>query len=504
MASNLSLSKTSASIGAEGGTITFTVNDPDSEGWKLSVTNSAAGASLSQTSGTGTTENIVLTVPANSNGSTYQVYLKAAGSSESQADAKTSWTNIAQTYAWLAYPDPDCFEVVVKIKYSSGRTGYRRYKMRPHPSLNCAYCYYGLTEQLGAGKSSVPFAGGLVLNGMTYDENREYTLDNVVWASYLENPFAFPATRQQIFSEKIVGMAMATKPFSEGQFGSYPLYVFTTGGIWAIPQGLDGEFGSPAAVSRDVALSREAIAPLDQSIAFATAKGIKIVAGSEFVDISPDMDGRHYKPDGELMALLESQEGLSLLRPAWYTDEPFLSFISNCQIAYDYLGGRIILFRRGYSYMYVYMLASRTWHKLSLVDMRVETRRALNSFPDCYIACYDKESWGPRLLNLSVPYDGTEAQPTRPGLIITRPVDLDLPDIYKTINRIRLRGRFTRGNVKYVLQGSNDGDRWYLLHSLRGPSWKMYRVILIVDLKPSERLSYLEIDYADRFRNRIR
>jgi len=90
------------------------------------------------------------------------------------------------------------------------------------------------------------------------------------------------------------------------------------------------------------------------------------------------------------------------------------------------------------------------------------------------------------------------------GIIVTRPFDLGEPDIRKAITQIRIRGRYNRGDVKYILMGTFDGIHWKRLRSLRGGSFKMFRMILLTALSPTERISWIDIDYESRFTNRLR
>lgn len=90
------------------------------------------------------------------------------------------------------------------------------------------------------------------------------------------------------------------------------------------------------------------------------------------------------------------------------------------------------------------------------------------------------------------------------GILITRPFDLGEPDVYKTIKAIKIRGDYDKGNVKYLLQGSDDGRTFYTLSSMRGKSWKMFRLFILADLEPTERISWVDIEYETRFKNRLR
>ena len=105
---------------------------------------------------------------------------------------------------------------------------------------------------------------------------------------------------------------------------------------------------------------------------------------------------------------------------------------------------------------------------------------------------------------LDVNPESEDAPETAKGILITRPFDLGMPDVFKSITNIRIRGDYDKGNVKYLLQGSDDGRIFYTLSSLRGKSWKMFRIFILADLEPTERISWIDIDFEPRYNNRLR
>ena len=100
--------------------------------------------------------------------------------------------------------------------------------------------------------------------------------------------------------------------------------------------------------------------------------------------------------------------------------------------------------------------------------------------------------------------DPENPQKVAKGILITRPFDLGMPDVYKSITSIKIRGDFDKGNVKCILQGSNDGRTFYTLNTLRGKSWRMFRIFILADLEPTERISWIDVDFEPRYNNRLR
>ena len=408
----------------------------------------------------------------------------------------------ARPFAWLAYPDPRCYQVDVACSKNGYEWDYTRYKMEAHPNLQCSFVYLGLDKPLG-------FTPGEELpDGYVFptEENRILREDNIIWASEMDNPFVFPVTGRLSFNSEIISIANATKALSEGQFGQFPLYVFTKDGIWSVPISSTGGFTASLPMSRDVALSKNSVQALEQSIAFVTSQGVMLLQGSNIENISPYMNGRHYALEDDVKLLLRRSEWGDI-SPICEDDTTFMGFVTGSKIAYDYNGRRIIFFRDGYYYQYEYYITSGTWHKIT-GDMLQYT--VLNSYPECYIgATFAREGVAENIiLNYSTVLDdaGKLSDTVEPvkGIIITRPFNLGEPDIRKTIKQVRIRGKFNRNDVKYILLGSFDDIHWQRLHSLRGGSYKSFRMIIVFNLSPTERISWVDIDYESRFTNKLR
>lgn len=402
--------------------------------------------------------------------------------------------NNLDPFSWISYPDVHCIKVEVATR--SGR--YISIPMKEHPRLNCSYAYLGPKP---------------LVDYMVYDEtmsetvpekddNDSYVIDNKIFLSDVDNPIIFPITnRYTVGAGKIVGMAVATQALSQGQFGKFPLYVFTTDGIWALGTNDNGTFSSVVPVSRDICDSPDSITSLEQEIVFVTKKGVMLLSGSEIVELSANMDGRHYAVEPTAQNIISSQEGYGFLVDSLSDRTIFNSFLDNVKCAYDYVGKRLILINPDKNYQYVYRFGSQTWHKLNIETY--EVKDVLNSYPECYAYAVDPDG-NACLLNLSVVEGENEKPRSVKGVVASRTFDLGEPDIYKTITDIRVRGDFRKGAVKFILQGTQDGINFFTLSTLRGKAWKRFRIILLTDLDVHERISWIDIQYEKKFTNRLR
>lgn len=478
-------------------------------------------------------------------------------------------------YAFQVFPDNRAKRMLVKVtRIQSGKESisYGDFKMEAHPYLDCAVTIAPLRRDL----ISMCYLSALP----EFDKLQTYAIDNLdnkLLVSNSDDPFVFPVERRYTFQSKVIGIAVANTALSQGQFGQFPLYVFTEDGIWVMETGADGSFVSQKPLSREVCSNPYSITSIDKAVVFVTKKGVMLIHGAEVINLSEHMNGRHFIPNDDALGLVNKLEGYKQFDDAIKDEDPFMTFMQDARVAYDYPGERLIFMSpSNQDFQYVYKINTKTWHKQSFENIQLIT--PLNSYPNClvlgeskvkelwidtprsdgealnYISiiqevfsryevalsedrCYafatqdigidvsmidemnleslvlDLESVGvftyisqgsQKVFSLSTILDASRQQTTAKGVIITRPFDLDEPDVYKTIKNVKIRGDFDKGNVKYFLQGSDDGRTFYNLTSLRGKSWKMFRLFILTDLEPTERISWVDIDYEVRFKNRLR
>lgn len=416
---------------------------------------------------------------------------------------------IQQSFGFLVWPASRCDMIYIKAtEYSydkdtgkwntiSKRQG--QFEMSDHPYIpNLSYSYIDVTECLWDNLSE---------DDGTYKfplEDNINVLSNRIYHTDVDQPFIFPDRgRYTISSGEILGIAIATKALSSGQFGQFPLYVFSSDGIWVMETAADGTFASAKPLSREICSNPESIIPIDQAIIFVTQKGVMLLDGNSTTLLSDNMDGKHYALDGSLIEIMKGTQWEPYTR-SMSDDESFSEFISEASIVYDYTGKRIILFSPHSSdYQYVYMLGTATWHKISMTvsGEHPQLKRILNSYPSCYLSV--RGCRRSMVIDMSTVLDVSSRERTT-GIVISRPFDMGNPDIMKVIRDIRIRGNFSRGAVSYALLGSQDGICWRMLRSLGSGSFKLFRIVLFTDLFPDERISWVDIDFITRFTNKLR
>ena len=492
--------------------------------------------------------------------------------SEKSTTRSFSYTSYQKTersiYGFQIFPDSKCYRMLVTaVKTGNNGTETIRYgdfAMKPHPYLNCSYYYGGIGKELWdlCTASSIPD-----ISLSTYGES-----DNQLLVSEMDNPFFFPINKRYTFQSPIVGVGIATTALSQGQFGQYPLYVFTEDGIWAMEVAADGTFVTQKSVSRVICNNPDSVTSIDDAIIFASDRGLMLLRGSDVVNISPFMHGKHFVLKGTPKEMIEKTD-FKFAIDAMQDKDAFLTFIKDASIAYDYAGQRLILLSKSNThFQYVYQIDTQTWHKQSRPNTPL--KQVINSYPECYVlgepfeirylGLLDKdveeEDSFVSFVHMIVPQLSETAirslfrygesidvthldadmiddlcsrveigfitriaqyrrKPTRiwdfttsfdsgrtslKGVITTRPFDLDHPDVKKSIKDIRVRGQFPKGAVKFILEGSDDGENFYVLSSLRGKSWKLFRLTLLCDLGPDDRISWVDIMYDTKFTNKLR
>lgn len=395
-------------------------------------------------------------------------------------------------YSLLFFPDPRCYKAVVDYQVGAD-VARAELEMKAHPYLDCAYFYGGVDTLLS---SYCNMAATTPYTGTALDE-----VDNKLYASNINNPFLFPNERILSFDYKVQEIAVATMALSSGQFGQFPLYVFTDGGIYAVEIGADGSFMSQKLLSRDVSVNRNSIRSIDQAVVFTSSKGVMLLQGSQTTELSPYMNGKHYAIEPMAKLLVDAQELYSDLADTLTDTTPFMAFAKDATIAYDYEGKRLILINPNEKYQYIYKIDTQSWHKIQ--HSQYDIIRPLNSFPVCEAVATNAEGYT-SIIDLSTHLDTSKEQIAERGVIATRPFDLGEPDTYKTIKDVRIRGQFPKGAVKFILLGSNDGINFYTISTLRGKSWKLFRIVMLANLSSTDRISWIDVQYETRFTNKLR
>lgn len=425
-------------------------------------------------------------------------------------------TRLGEAAQLLFYPDSRCTAVYIVKPVAATAV---KLTMTGHPYLNCAYYLNNINKTIAdfsytsARYKELPMEARL---GSAYKSN-------YVFQSAVENPFAYPAVGRVKLNSGVIAVASISTALSQGQYGQYDLYAFTEEGIFSLKGNDEGDFSSITPLSRDVCLSASAVVGVDQGVVFVTAKGVMLLTGSQITNLSAVMTGKPYIMEDKVAESVNSVLNVGF-KAILQSNKTLIDFMKTdgTQVGYDYTGARLLFINKSFRYFYTYMFGTQSWHKYVLPTLQASAAsvfvnglskaKVLNGYPECllFAGIGNAISRSLYLYDMSTRLDELDETTEIKGVVATRAFNLEAPDIHKTINHIKIRGQYAekdsdgKARVSYILMGSQDGLNFTRLTSLRGKSWKYYRIILMLKLKSTERISWIDIDYESRFNNKLR
>lgn len=428
----------------------------------------------------------------------------------------TTFTFDPSNVPYFYYPDRKATALIL-VEQESGRT-YRT-ALKKHQTANASiFC-----DASGLSLSAVDTEAG----NTTAERPESYSEDvsDRIYMTEEGNPFVFPDRHVVTAGTgRILGLGVVTKALSEGQFGQFPLYAFTTEGVWAMSISSDGRLSGRHPISRDVCINPESITPIDNAIVFASKRGLMLISGSTSVCISEQLHER----------------------------AGFTHLLQQGKVIYDYTGERIFFFtprqtnkvKEGTSNetsglpdaipaqetAYVYGLKTRQWG-----EFKSNLYGTINSYPEAWgveisypdktnvlgtevstvdlsekraALTADKEEESRQAGNDSL----SDKQRVNDGLIETRAIILEPDEAFKTITTLAIRGEFDRRVQGLELFGTRDYETWHrvsdckgsVLRGIRGTGYKAFKLKIHTKLKKNETISFVEIEYIPKETNQLR
>lgn len=341
--------------------------------------------------------------------------------------------------SWIYYPDPNATEMLIIDKDTGSAANI---KLKVHPRLNGAYCF-----------DKLPFPR-ITYDGFeddnarpVVDPNAHETLDSNIYTSVVNNPFLFEASGDNtVGTGSILGIIANTEAISQGQFGQYPLMVFTSEGIYAMSVTNEGMYGSIHPISREVCLENSPLVPTDKLVYFASEKGLMAASGAEVACMSEQLKGRSSIQDGG-----------------------FANYLKDCLIAYDYRDSLLRIYSKVYPWQYIYNMKDKTF---SVLENGVKAKAVANDYPDNLIQDTDGNVY-----SLTTKPDIVHDDNTYSGTVTTRALKLGGSIIQKSLRSVKhLMDASDNGKVKLEVWGSNNAKHWRKLNSLGGKPWAYFKI----------------------------
>ena len=331
---------------------------------------------------------------------------------------------------------------------------------------------------------------------------------NLLRVSNLENPFFFPQELSySISGGEILNIAAVTTELSQGRFGDFPLYIFTSDGIWALEQGSENViYKSLLPVSRDIALSKKSIVNTDNAIIFLSEKGLMLLNGSNVAQISTfglerydNVKEREVR--GKIFNITSSQNIV----------DDFKSYISSADIEFNYINNELLFLREGDNYMYAFSLNGGMWSRVAF------TNNALNKFIKLYPQLLMADVKG-NIYNLSKENETD----TIPFIFSTRAIKILNNYTLKQIKEIIFKGELdyiNDGDFTLEVEASNLPDKEFRTISktsiknsfadgvripIYAPSYKYFRVSGYGNAKSGMNINNILFTYTLKYNSRVR
>lgn len=416
---------------------------------------------------------------------------------------------------FLCYPDSRATKMIIRLT-SGGRKYQKTFLLKKHSFLNLAYSLNQLTA-LKLSDFNETVTAEVENDPTVYSPNK-------IKVSEVNNPFNFPAKLTYAVSNRnIIGMASTTTALSTGQFGQFPLYVFTEEGIFAMSTGSDGiAYSNSYPVSRDCCNNPSSIISTDNAVVFSSNRGLMIISGSTVGKLSDNIEG--FLPSSiDSSPIINKVAGVAGVQGSLSSTE-FVYFLENAVIGYNYEDKEIIVSNPSYKYSYVYGLESGMWHKIS-----VSINSFINSYPECFAIFTDHGMYNMHNRHRTV----------NKILLLTRPVKFGSVT-HKRILQSAIRGvirpsqsnLYLRGeSVKYrdqeisifsncgfYILGSNDAEHFTLISGRekiedirdlitkmnKTHAYKYFMFCIAGGVRTDVSLNYIEVLVDETFQNRLR
>lgn len=416
------------------------------------------------------------------------------------------------------YPDPRARHVWIYVVSGNSEGFLCDMDLKEHPGLNGAYYFRGLP---GYGGEEPTNQSQTRQYGTSNNYATEY-MPNYILTSEVNNPWVFKAEGyNRVGTGRIIGISTVTQALSQGQFGEYPLLVFSESGIWAMNVDNTGLYQSILPMSREVCINPRSIIQTDGAVFFVSKKGLMVIVGNDVRCVSEQMNGAAFNTK-RIISFTNPSSADPAAQPwknvieACQSDYSFQSYIlrNDLIMAYDYADSRIIITSPFFSYSFVYNIADGT---ISKVVMPALITGAVNNYPD-YLLQGDtvtEENNEQTITRKIYTVYGKPREELVQGramaFLLTRPMKLAGPVSQASLRQLMNVGTWDKGTtltplscVKTELFLSEDMKTWYPDISRFGAAARYYRLALYIKMLPVERLSGTIITEQERRGNNMR
>ncbi len=397
----------------------------------------------------------------------------------------------------LSYPDSNAYKMEMVIQTDTHRYS-GTFALTPAGYEDCAeYLSDTLTantlteEELS--QSTAPLT-------LPTSHNDTYILPNILRVSEIENPFLFPAEMTYTISNGgITGIATITSALSEGQFGQFPLYIFTEEGVWVLQSGNKIVcYETQHQLNREPILPGTPIVPLESCVAFVTPKGLFFIQGSTIEQIFP-FDESAYESHAPI---IKHEVDSSIAKAANDTTD-LSSFLPGSIVVYNIIEKELICCRPDLQYSLIIHLPSLYIYRNSQAYTHL--------YYDASHLLGQEDSG--RIYNL-LKEDYTDTAIA----IVSRPISFN-PEGYQRWRELCCRMALSAGETHLSLWGGNDAEADFTcvarattqgaipgraVMRFATPAYKYFRIILSGKVSSDFHLSAIDLSGDAIVDNKLR
>ncbi|MFT3994411.1 MAG: hypothetical protein QM660_08890 [Dysgonomonas sp.] len=272
--------------------------------------------------------------------------------------------------ALISYPDSRAKRMTIYEKNGDIWTRIFAVPLEKHNLLNLSYFINdGLKPIIGSnlGNVDIPNTSQAVI----------LSEPNKIKVSDLNNPLRFPNENTYLTGNGII-LAMATNAMnvSDRNYGQYPLYIFTTQGIWNLNVGSDEVvYSTQSAPTSTEAPINSIVESTPFGVVFVSARGLMIINGQNTTFISPQIEQPYKKIEQETNVKIEE-----LLHT--FEKQTFSEYLKNLStLVYDPYQNELIVCNKQSGFNYVLNFYIKSFYQSTEIIESV----VKNTFPDLYV-----------------------------------------------------------------------------------------------------------------------
>ena len=412
----------------------------------------------------------------------------------------------------LCYPDYRAYKMVVYYTDTKDGKIYREtYPLTKHEKLNLSYFMNPMngSDQKNAVSIKSGINAELVGSFPNIPVSNVINRTNVLKVSKVDNPFFFPSdSTYSVGDEEIVGLASVSTALSTGQAGQFPLYVFSTDGIYSLEVDTTGEltYKNVSALERYVCNNPKSITPAIGGVFFTTDQGLMYLSGSTVKNISESIKYNRLTPASNLIKSIYEIEQLSEIGSDFQT---FIGGEGQVRVCFLYKTNEIIITNSLYpDYSYKYCINTGFWYRVNQ-----SYSNFVNVYPDNY---------GMRE-GVLYDIDLEDTEEENSILILSGPMSFESSNHKKIIQSVLRSDLYVNGKFGFYLMGSLDGEVYNLIglkeiitedtakHCVdlvtkmkRSRSYKYFSFAITGGLKVKSSINYVGVTFDDSMTNRLR